>query len=134
MNAGQGAVAELDQDLIISMMVGRAIENQFPKQAAKPGDVVLRVEDVRNARLKGCGFVLRRGEILGFGGLVGSGRTELMRAIFGLDESEGAVFLEDDRLARLSPSASLAKGIALVPEDRKEQGSCSAWKSVSTWS
>lgn len=122
-NSGEGMVRDLDRDTIIRMMVGHALEQQFPKRERCVADeVVLKAEHIKNERAKDCSFELRRGEILGFGGLVGAGRSELMRAIVGVDPSEGEVYLEGQKIDNKSPAETIAKGIIMVPESRKDDG------------
>ena len=78
---------------------------------------------VSNRRLKDVSLVLRKGEILGIGGLVGAGRTELLRALYGADEiTEGEIILKGKKINITSPAVALKNSIALLPEDRKQQG------------
>lgn len=121
-NSGGGMVSDLNTDQIISLMVGRNVDNQFPKERTEIGDVVLRVENICNERVKNASFELRRGEVLGFGGLVGAGRSELMRAIMGLDKCTGNIIKDGREIINHSPTEAIQNGFALVPEDRKDQG------------
>jgi len=121
-NSGGGLVKDLDIDSVIEMMVGRSLERQFPKEQAEIGEEILRVQNITNERVKGASFSLRRGEVLGFGGLVGAGRTELMRAIMGLDRCTGAIYKNGKKITNNSPTQAILNGFAHVPEDRKEQG------------
>lgn len=121
-NSGGGMVSDLNTDQIISLMVGRNVDNQFPKESTEIGDVVLRVENICNERVKNASFELRRGEVLGFGGLVGAGRSELMRAIMGLDKCTGKIIKDGREIVNQSPTEAIQNGFALVPEDRKDQG------------
>jgi ribose transport system ATP-binding protein len=108
----------IDEREIVKLMVGREIDNLYPKAEAEIGDVLLRVEDVN-----GCSFELRAGEILGFAGLVGAGRTSLARAIFGADGVPvGTIELDGDRLRVRSPRDAIDAGIGYVTEDRKRDG------------
>jgi ribose transport system ATP-binding protein len=108
----------IDEREIVKLMVGREIDNLYPKAKAEIGDVLLRVEDVH-----GCSFELRAGEILGFAGLIGSGRTSLARAIFGADGGPvGTIELDGDRLRVRSPRDAIDAGIGYVTEDRKRDG------------
>ena len=111
---------------IISMMVGREITEKFPHVACEPGEVVLKVSHLNAGRMvRDVNFELRKGEILGFAGLMGAGRTETMRAIFGADPVEsGRVFLNGKEVPLKSPAQSIRSGIACVPEDRKKEGLC----------
>lgn len=121
-NSGNGNVKELNEDQIIAMMVGRNVENQFPKKAVEIKEEILRVEHITNERVKDVSFNLRKGEILGFGGLVGAGRTELMRAIMGLDKCTGKIYKNGEEIFNKSPIDAIKNKFALVPEDRKDQG------------
>ena len=94
-----------------------------PSRKSGPGEEVLRVEDFKNRKLKGVSFGLRRGEILGIGGLVGAGRTELARALFGADLLvEGRILFLGRPIAIKKPQDAIRQGIGLLPEDRKQQG------------
>ena len=121
-NSGGGMVKDLDSDQIIALMVGRNLDNQFPKEPTEIGDVILKVEHITNDRVKDASFELRKGEVLGFGGLVGAGRTELMRAIMGLDRCTGKIFKNGQEIENKTPTDAIKNGFALVPEDRKDQG------------
>ena len=121
-SVGTSVVKEINEDRLISMMVGRSVENQYPKEFIELGEEVLRVESITNKKVKNCSFSLRKGEVLGFGGLVGAGRTEIMRAVFGADPCEGKVFLHGKEVKNTDPVRAIQNGFALVPEDRKDQG------------
>jgi ribose transport system ATP-binding protein len=110
---------------IISMMVGRTIYEATPEVPEHPSDeVVLEVRNLNSGRLvRDVSFQLRRGEILGFAGLVGAGRTEVARAIFGADRIDsGEVFLNGKKLVVRSPGDAVRHGIAYLSEDRKRYG------------
>lgn len=109
---------------LINRMVGREIKDIFPKTEVPIGEPVLQVEHFsRGAAFQDVSFTLRKGEILGLAGLVGAGRTEVARAIFGLDKPDaGDVYLHGKKLRISSTRAAIAAGIAYVPEDRKEIG------------
>jgi ribose transport system ATP-binding protein len=110
---------------IVSLMVGRELNQQFPPATRQPGDqVLLRVRQLKRDGVFGpVDFELRRGEILGFAGLVGAGRTEVARAIFGADPLDsGAIELGGQALAIRSPGDAIAAGIAYLSEDRKAHG------------
>jgi ribose transport system ATP-binding protein len=111
---------------LVAAMLGRAIELTFPEKTAPPADapVVLSVRDLRRPpAVNGVSFEIRAGEILGLAGLIGSGRSELARALFGADRRERGELELQDRPARLrSPRDAIAGGVVLLPEDRKAQG------------
>lgn len=116
--------ADVTEESLIRMMVGRDLQQMFPPKDRVPGAEILRVENLRaGSRVKNGSFTARSGEIVGFAGLVGSGRTELMRAVFGADRAtSGTVSFEGERLHVRSPRGAVSRGIGLVPEDRKHQG------------
>lgn len=118
--------AEITSADMVRLMVGRDLGSARKRQNTAPGPEALRVEQLRAGKVvRDVSFELFRGEILGFAGLMGSGRTETMRAIFGADRLEaGAIYLHGkDAPARIrSPSDAVRQGIALLTEDRKEQG------------
>ncbi len=116
--------SDLDQQKLIRLMVGRDIHNLYPKPASEFGSVMLRVEGIsRRGILHQCSFEVRAGEILGFAGLIGSGRTELARAVFGADPIDaGSIWLEGKRLSINSPVDAIAAGIGYLTEDRKRDG------------
>jgi ribose transport system ATP-binding protein len=117
-------VADTSIDQLIRMMVGRDLMEKFPKIQIAPGDEVLRVEHLsRKNVLHDISFHLRRGEILGVAGLVGAGRTEMARAIFGADPFDaGQVLMHGQPVDIKSPAHAIRSGMALVPEDRKRHG------------
>jgi ABC-type sugar transport system ATPase subunit len=122
---GELSGAGMTEAAVVRMMIGRDLEGYFPSHLdAAPGDVVLKVRDLSSPGLfSGVSFELRAGEILGFAGLVGAGRSEIAKAIFGLDpQARGHVELDGKNLPLGSIRASLDAGISLVPEDRKRQG------------
>jgi ribose transport system ATP-binding protein len=116
--------AEIDEKKLIRLMVGRDLENFYPKPQTAIGDVVLRVEGITRGKvLHDCSFEVRAGEILGFAGLVGAGRTELARAVFGADPIDAGTIWLDGRKVRIkNPSAAIAAGIGYLTEDRKKDG------------
>jgi inositol transport system ATP-binding protein len=129
---GSGSVAETNVDNIIRMMVGREVSTLFAhRQAAEPGAVALAVEgltrrgntqDPHAVVLDGVSLNVRHGEILGIAGLVGAGRTEVARAIFGADPFDaGTILVEGKPVTIRSPRDAIRHGIGLVPEDRKQQ-------------
>lgn len=120
--SGSCSVGEATVDGIVRMMIGRQPDQQFPDKTNRTGDTILEVKHLTNSRITDISFELRRGEILGVAGLVGAGRTELLRAIFGVDACGGELILEGVPIKNHSPSEGLKRGFALVPEDRKDQG------------
>ena len=117
-------VSELNEDGLVRLMVGREVGNLYPKPEAEIGDVLLRASGVsRGGVLKDCSFEVRSGEILGFAGLVGAGRTELARAVFGADPVDsGNVELEGETLRIRNPQDAIESGIGYLTEDRKGEG------------
>jgi len=114
-SVGAGALADVNHDELIRLMVGRPVAQLFPKLATTVGDELLRVAHLgRAGEFEDISFTLRRGEIVGIYGLVGAGRTELARVLFGVNRADaGTITLAAD---------AAAAGIALVPEDRQSQG------------
>ena len=122
-SVGTQAAASLNQSELIRLMVGRDLKAHYPRPPWKPGGVALSVRNLRNARVRDVSFELRYGEILGFAGLVGAGRTELARALFGIDPLHGGEIFVDGKSATIGcPGDALVAGLALVPEDRKRAG------------
>jgi ribose transport system ATP-binding protein len=117
-------IGELDREEIIRMMVGRELKESIPKQPASVGDVMLEVRGLTRAGVfRDISFSVRRGEVVGLGGLVGAGRTEVARAIFGADPVDSGEVLLEGRPVRVhSPRDAISLGIGLVPEDRKQLG------------
>jgi len=117
-------IAEITKDSLITHMVGRSLDNLFPKQATVAGAVALEVKRLSSrGRFKDISFTARRGEILGFAGLVGAGRTELFRAVFGADPIDsGEIFINGQKVTIRMPKDAIEHGIALLTEDRKAQG------------
>ncbi|GAC1361100.1 MAG: sugar ABC transporter ATP-binding protein [Ktedonobacteraceae bacterium] len=116
--------SEIDENKLIRLMVGRDIANLYPKTEATIGDVVLRVEHLnRRGKLHDCSFEVRAGEILGFAGLIGAGRTELARAVFGADEGISGRIAVDGREHTVKTTRDgIAAGIGYLTEDRKKDG------------
>jgi ribose transport system ATP-binding protein len=114
----------LDVDEIVTCMVGSEVRDHYPKEQHASEEIVLEVRGIRTAeRVQGASFDLRRGEVLGLGGVIGSGRTEIARALFGADRLvAGQVLLERQVLTLRSPADAIRAGIALVPENRKYDG------------
>ncbi|MHC4213641.1 MAG: sugar ABC transporter ATP-binding protein [Planctomycetota bacterium] len=115
---------EVTSDEIINLMIGRNLTTMFDRHEKKLGDEILRIIDLSKGRkVQNVSFSVRAGEILGLAGLVGSGRTETVRAIFGADEkTSGTIVLNGKTLKINSPADAVKAGIGLLPEDRKLQG------------
>lgn len=118
------AIGQVSRDGLIEKMVGRSMESEFPKVAAKPGVERLRVESLcRGKWVRQVNFAARAGEVLGFAGLAGAGRTETMRMIFGADQPDsGMIYVDGEPVTIGSPRDAMAHGICLLTEDRKAQG------------
>jgi len=115
---------DVDTEMLIKLIAGRSVSNMFPKQESQIGDVVL---DVRNlsqtGRFRDCSFHVRRGEIVGFSGLVGAGRTELLRAVYGVDPYEkGELYINGERVYIHTTKDAIAHGMGMVTEDRRNMG------------
>jgi ABC-type sugar transport system ATPase subunit len=120
---GSAPVAEITHDKLINMMVGRDIAAVFPEHVTEPGEVIFEVSNIKNRRIHDVGFNVRRGETVGFYGLMGAGRSELVRAIVGIDRAEkGEIRLDGKPLIIKNPIDAIKAGIVLAPEDRKQQG------------
>ncbi len=116
-------VKDLTMKQLISLMVGREISNDYPAPKKTSDEVVLECRHLENTSVHDVSFKLHKGEIIGFGGLVGAGRTELARAIFGADPvTGGEILLHGKRYVPKSPRHALDCGVGLIPEDRKTQG------------
>lgn len=123
-HVGTYDIADVDREQLIEHMVGRSLDNEFPKQPAKIGEVRLAVHNLsRNGAVHDVSFDVRRGEILGITGLVGAGRTELARLLFGADRADaGTISLDGHPLVLRTPLDAIRAGICLLTEDRKAQG------------
>ncbi len=121
---GTEVVKETTKDRLISMMVGRELQKYYTRDFQTPGEVVLKCEHISDGEMvSDVSFEVHRGEIVGFSGLVGSGRSEVMKCVFGLNEkSTGKIYIEGKKTEIKSPIDALKKGIALVPENRKKEG------------
>lgn len=116
-------VQDITKKELISYMVGREISDDYPEPKRKIGDTLLKVEHLNNKNVHDVSFELKKGEILGFGGLVGAGRTELARAVYGADPIQsGEITFKGKKYLPKSPGDALKAGIGLIPEDRKAQG------------
>lgn len=121
---GKESVKNLDKDRLINMMVGRELNDIYPKGEAEIGEVFLEVKGLnRDGVFRDINFDVKKGEIVGFYGLVGAGRSEVMRAIFGIDKLQsGELFIEGKKVKIKTPKQAIKHGFAMVTEDRKEMG------------
>lgn len=116
-------VAGVTEDQIIKMMVGRSLEEKFPKRDVPIGGEVFRCEGLSAEKFDNIGFSVRKGEMLGVFGLVGAGRTETMRAIFGADPlADGHIYIDGQEVRIKNPQDAIKKGVVLITENRKEEG------------
>ncbi|MFB1081653.1 sugar ABC transporter ATP-binding protein [Jeotgalibacillus sp. JSM ZJ347] len=122
-SVGTRVIKETNFQEVVKMMVGRELGEQFPERKVTPGKVRLTVENLTSSTgVKSASFDLKEGEILGVAGLMGAGRTELMRALFGADKSSGLIQIEGKTLSKPTPKKSIRAGMAFVTEDRKGEG------------
>ena len=122
-SVGGGATAGADTGQMISLMVGRQVEDLYPRSARTPGETVLEVSELAGAAKPArATLALRRGEVLGIAGLVGAGRTELLRAVFGLDRVRSGVVRVAAYSSRATPAGRWSQGVGMVSEDRKGEG------------
>lgn len=121
---GTKDVNGLTKSEIIKMMIGRELTQQFPDRNVQLGEEVLRVENISNhSKVDDVSFNLRKGEVLGLAGLVGAGRTDLVRILFGADKStQGKIFIHNKRVRINHPKQAVKKSLAFVTENRKEEG------------
>ncbi len=121
---GNGSVSDVTTDDLVRKMAGAALDRLFPERTPSIGEVALSVQGLTQAGVfEDVSFELRNGEILGFFGLIGAGRSELMQSIFGVRSRDaGSVTVAGELLDPLNPRKSMAHGLAFVPEDRQEQG------------
>lgn len=121
---GTGSMKDYSNDDLVKMMVGRGISQMYPRNRCKAREEVLRLEDVciKNGP-QHVNMVVKKGEIVGLAGLVGSGRTELMQVVFGIDKIEsGNLYLNGEKIIPKSPYEMIQKGVSFIPEDRKTLG------------
>ncbi|WP_172254457.1 sugar ABC transporter ATP-binding protein [Saccharibacillus deserti] len=111
-------------DEVVRKMVGRELTERYPKRNPKPGDVILEVKNAtRRGLFENVSFNVRAGEVVGFSGLMGAGRTEIMRAIFGLDKLDGGeIVLRGKKINIRRPEDAVRHGIGFITEDRKDEG------------
>ncbi|CUX37759.1 Galactose/methyl galactoside import ATP-binding protein MglA [Clostridium sp. C105KSO13] len=124
MYVGTEIVKNTTRDRLIAMMVGRELENYYTREYQKPGEEVLRCEHISDGNMvKDVSFSLKKGEIIGFAGLVGAGRSETMKAIFGLTKNaSGETWVKGKKVKVTSPVDAMKYGLSLVPENRKHEG------------
>jgi hypothetical protein len=121
---GTKNVKETAKDELIAMMVGRTLTNYYVRDYGMPGEEILKVVGLSDGdKVNGVDFNIRKGEIVGFAGLVGAGRSETMQAIFGLTQNvTGEIYIQGNKVEINNPEDAIKYGLALVPESRKEQG------------
>lgn len=120
---GERPVSDLEEDTLIEMMVGRKLEDQYPRSNKVPGEVRLKVQNLSGPGVDNVSFTVRKGEILGVAGLMGAGRTELMKILYGaLPRTGGNVTLDGRDVVTRKPQDGLANGIVYISEDRKRDG------------
>ncbi|MCI8293434.1 MAG: sugar ABC transporter ATP-binding protein [Hespellia sp.] len=117
-------VKETNKDELIALMVGRELTNYYTRDYLTPGEVVLKCENISDGKMvQDASFEVHKGEIVGFAGLVGAGRSEAMKCIFGLTpNSQGTVYVNGNQVHISNPVDAVKHGLALVPEDRKLEG------------
>lgn len=115
---------ETTNDEVVRKMVGRDLEDYYPKKHSKIGKVVFETKGLtKENRFENISFTVKSGEIVGFSGLMGAGRTEIMRSLFGIDElDQGEIYLEGEKITIKNPSMAIAQGIGFLTENRKEEG------------
>jgi ABC-type sugar transport system ATPase subunit len=117
------ATEAVTRNQLESLMVGRELAGDMPRAKAPSGDVVLRVRNLDDGeRITGVSFDIRRGEIFGLAGLMGAGRTEVARAIFGVNRASGSIEIDGRTIARMTPKRAIDAGMAFVTEDRRGEG------------
>jgi rhamnose transport system ATP-binding protein len=121
---GDGLIAEINEDALVQLMVGRAVDQIFPDRTPQVGEEVLKVVGYEHpTEFADINFTLKRGEILGFYGLVGAGRSEFMQALFGITKPTKGVCRVNGKICVIrSPADAVNNGIVYVPEDRGKQG------------
>lgn len=115
---------ETDNDDVVRMMVGRDLEDYYPTKHSKIGEVVFEAKQLKKDKVfNDISFQVKGGEIVGFSGLMGAGRTEIMRSIFGIDSiDEGEIYLDGEQIQIKSPSDAIHQGIGFLTENRKDEG------------
>lgn len=120
----QGKINEVTRDDLVTMMVGRELKEQYPREYVPLGEEILRVENLSVKGLfENINFTVRKGEVVGFAGLIGAGRTEVAKTIFGFyKKTSGKIYLENKELKINSPKDAIDNGIVYLSEDRKNEG------------
>ena len=122
---GERNICDITKDEMIAMMIGRKLTQQYPERSNPIGEVTLEVKNIidHNSRVKGISFQAHKGEVLGFYGLVGAGRTETMRMIFGVDPVVGGeIYIHGKQRRIRSPRDAIAAGMGFVTENRRDEG------------
>ena len=120
---GHKSTSELDNEQLVQMMVGRELKDMYAKSDVKPGSVALEVKNLSSDAFENVSFSVRHGEVVGFAGLMGAGRSEVMETIFGLRKKSGGTVIKDGREIQIkSPKDAIENKIAFVTEDRKKTG------------
>jgi methyl-galactoside transport system ATP-binding protein/inositol transport system ATP-binding protein len=121
---GSYSASELNTDSLIALMVGRELDDMFPKVDCEIGEVKLKVENLSSGKVfQNVSFEVRKGEILGFAGLVGAGRTEVMEALFGMrTKTSGNVYIDNKKIDIQTPADAIEARIAMLTEDRRKSG------------
>lgn len=121
-----GSFSSLTMDDIVRSMIGREITEKFPRVQVEKGSIIFKVENLNAGKMvRNINFELRAGEIVGVAGLMGAGRTEMSRAVFGADKKEiGRIFVDGQEIEIHNPKDAIRAGVVLVPEDRKLDGLC----------
>ena len=120
--SGVAEVSDVSVEDIIKMMIGRDIGQQFVQKTNKVGEILLEVNGLTNEYIEDISFQVRAGEVVGFGGLIGARRTELLQAIYGVDSYDGEIYYKGELIKNSSPKAAIDRGFSMVPEDRKDKG------------
>ena len=122
-SVGTVMTADINQQQLIERMVGRKMSDMFPNKNPQIGDTILSVEHMSSEKVQDLSFYVRKGEIVGFSGLMGAGRTEMTRALFGIDRrTSGSVKLEGKELPNFDPAAACKSGMGYLVENRKDFG------------
>lgn len=121
--SGTLSIEEAKEAYLVRMMLGEDIKEHFPKLPVETGDTVLKVTNLTGKVIQDINFVLHRGEILGVAGILGSGRTDLVRTLYGIEKNySGKIYVNSQKVKISSPADSVKKGICFISEDRDEEG------------